>query len=165
MMETLNKRFTSIADAVSEALGKWWFSILSLIALAIWILYGIYGIGGNGWFTSNSWNFPLNTLTTVGEWFIGALVAAAANRVESRNKVLQESQVLILKHIESLADSENEEIKRMEEDVKQDKNIQMLLDHLNAQEAERMKQTNMIIDLLHNIAAQYKEETRGQAHG
>jgi low affinity Fe/Cu permease len=34
------------------------------------------------WFTGQSYNFPLNIVTTVAELFIGFLVAAAANRSE-----------------------------------------------------------------------------------
>ena len=84
----LNERFTNIADRVSEYLGAWWFTIASLLILALWFVYGATVIAGQapGWFTSNQFNFPLNTITTVGEWFIGALVAAAANRVERRNR-------------------------------------------------------------------------------
>lgn len=89
--KTLDERFTRAADKVSEALGSWWFSFLSLLLLIGWILYGALALSvqlHNEWFTSQQWNFPLNTITTVGEWFIGALVAAAANRVERRHEQL-----------------------------------------------------------------------------
>jgi uncharacterized membrane protein len=91
--KTLDERFTHTADKVSEALGSWWFSFLSLLLLIAWTLYGALVLGTqiHDWFTSQAWNFPLNTITTVGEWFITALVAAAANRVERRhNQLLRE---------------------------------------------------------------------------
>jgi hypothetical protein len=34
------------------------------------------------WFTSNAFDFPLNTVTTLAELYIGFLVAAATNRAE-----------------------------------------------------------------------------------
>jgi uncharacterized membrane protein len=88
--QTIDERFTAIADKVSEGLGAWWFTVVSLIVLFLWILYGAFILSHltSAWFTSSQWNFPLNTITTVGEWFIGALVAAAANRVERRHELL-----------------------------------------------------------------------------
>jgi uncharacterized membrane protein len=87
---TLDERFTIASDKISESLGSWWFSFLSLLLLIGWILYGalVISLQVHDWFTSAQFNFPLNTITTVGEWFIGALVAAAANRVERRHEQL-----------------------------------------------------------------------------
>ena len=84
----LNERFTDLADRISTFLGDWKFSVISFAILGLWTVYGILVIAHQttDWFTSQQWNFPLNTITTVGEWFIGALVAAAANRSERHNR-------------------------------------------------------------------------------
>ena len=83
----INERFTDLADKISTVLGDWKFSVISFGILGLWTIYGAVIIAHQtaDWFTSQQWNFPLNTITTVGEWFIGALVAAAANRVERHN--------------------------------------------------------------------------------
>jgi hypothetical protein len=39
-----------------------------------------------GWFTSNNFNFPLNTVTTIAELYIGFLVGASTNRTERHNR-------------------------------------------------------------------------------
>jgi hypothetical protein len=38
------------------------------------------------WFTSNNFNFPLNTVTTIAELYIGFLVGASTNRTERHNR-------------------------------------------------------------------------------
>ncbi len=46
--------------------------------MSIFLAYGAAIISQqvHDWFTSPQFNSPLNTITTVGEWFIGALTAA-----------------------------------------------------------------------------------------
>jgi uncharacterized membrane protein len=135
----VSDRFTAIADTVSEALGAWWFSALSLITLAVWIMYGAYVIGkdNSGWFTSTDFNFPLNTITTVGEWFIGALVAAAANRVEKRNREINDRELQLLgaldEHVETSRQLHERTLQLLDQIEHQE---QAELQALKAQEAE-----------------------------
>lgn len=77
--------FQRIADRVSYAMGTPTNIIIWLLAVGTWIALGPYIAGHNflpGWFTSNSFNFPLNTVTTIAELYIGFLVGASSNRSE-----------------------------------------------------------------------------------
>lgn len=84
----MDEKFTHIADSITEFVGRWYFSAISLIVLLVWTVYGIIHIPG--WFTSPDWNFPANSVTTLGEWFLAAFTLAAANRVERRTHDLLE---------------------------------------------------------------------------
>lgn len=91
LVEQLTERFTDIADWVSSAMGTPANIIIWLILVLGWtFMFAIAPSLQNsnflpGWFTSQSYNFPLNLVTTVAELFIGFLVAAASNRIERRN--------------------------------------------------------------------------------
>ena len=77
--------FQKIADRVSFAMGTPTNIIIWLLAVGTWIAFGPYIAGHNflpAWFTSNSFNFPLNTVTTIAELYIGFLVGASSNRSE-----------------------------------------------------------------------------------
>ena len=77
--------FQQLADRICALLSTWQFSALSLIALAVWVAFGPYLASHPflpAWFTSNGFNFPLNTITTVGEWFIGAFVLVNSVRIQ-----------------------------------------------------------------------------------
>ncbi len=77
--------FQKIADRVSYAMGTPTNIIIWLLAVGTWIAFGPYIAGHNFlpvWFTSNSFNFPLNTVTTIAELYIGFLVGASSNRSE-----------------------------------------------------------------------------------
>lgn len=77
--------FQRIADRVSYAMGTPTNIIIWLLAVGTWIAFGPYIAEHNflpGWFTSNSFNFPLNTVTTIAELYIGFLVGASSNRSE-----------------------------------------------------------------------------------
>ncbi|HEV2414204.1 MAG TPA: hypothetical protein VGX27_05305 [Candidatus Dormibacteraeota bacterium] len=77
--------FQKIADRVSYAMGTPTNIIIWLLAVGTWIAFGPYIAGHNflpAWFTSNSFNFPLNTVTTIAELYIGFLVGASSNRSE-----------------------------------------------------------------------------------
>ena len=77
--------FQRIADMVSYAMGTPTNIIIWLLAVGTWIAFGPYIAGHNflpNWFTSNSFNFPLNTVTTIAELYIGFLVGASSNRSE-----------------------------------------------------------------------------------
>lgn len=88
----LNERFTDFADWVSAAMGTPLNIGLWLLAVAIWfaIFWSHPALANSSflpaWFTGTTFNFPLNTVTTLAELYIGFLVAAAANRVERRNR-------------------------------------------------------------------------------
>ena len=77
--------FQRVADAVSYAMGTPTNIIIWLLAVATWVAFGPYIAGHSflpDWFTSNSFNFPLNTVTTIAELYIGFLVGASSNRSE-----------------------------------------------------------------------------------
>ena len=77
--------FQRIADMVSYAMGTPTNIIIWLLAVGTWIAFGPYIAAHNflpSWFTSNSFNFPLNTVTTIAELYIGFLVGASSNRSE-----------------------------------------------------------------------------------
>ncbi len=88
-MKKLNEKFLALADAVSFGMGTPTNILFWILAVVVW-----FGLGmlrqdlftkGNflpAWFTSTAWNFPLNTITTLAELYIGFLVAAATNRAE-----------------------------------------------------------------------------------
>jgi uncharacterized membrane protein len=103
---TINDRFTEVADRVTTAVGQWWFTVLSLALLVAWVAYGVVVIRQvtADWFTSQQWNFPLNTITTVGEWFMEGLVLAAANRVERRNRALQQHSKALEERIDAVVE-------------------------------------------------------------
>jgi uncharacterized membrane protein len=127
--QTIDERFTAIADKVSEGLGAWWFTVVSLIVLVLWILYGLFILSHitSAWFTSSQWNFPLNTITTVGEWFIGALVAAAANRVERRHELLLREIKAHTRADEEVNRKSESEIAALREDIKEIKEVVLVL--------------------------------------
>lgn len=100
MSQRLNDHFTDLADRVSEFVGMWFWSATSLFLLAVWVVWGILFI--KDWFTSQAWNFPLNTITTVGEWFMEGLIAAAANRIERRHREQMDRLYRIEEHIQTL---------------------------------------------------------------
>jgi uncharacterized membrane protein len=87
--------FLRLADKVSFGMGTPTNIGAWLLAVAIWIALGFMfpSLWTTSkflpdWFTSTSWNFPLNTVTTLAELYIGFLVAAAANRTERADKRL-----------------------------------------------------------------------------
>jgi low affinity Fe/Cu permease len=83
--------FLTMADKVSEGMGKPANIIVWFIAVVVWtLLFAVSKKLAKGtflpaWFTSQGYNFPLNLVTTVAELFIGFLVAAATNRAERAN--------------------------------------------------------------------------------
>jgi len=88
-MKKFNEKFLKLADAVSFGMGTPTNILFWILAVVIW-----FGLGAlrqdlftstnflPEWFTSPAWNFPLNTITTLAELYIGFLVAAATNRAE-----------------------------------------------------------------------------------
>lgn len=77
--------FQRLADRVSYAMGTPTNIIFWLLAVGTWIALGPTIAQHRflpDWFTSNSFNFPLNTVTTIAELYIGFLVGASSNRSE-----------------------------------------------------------------------------------
>lgn len=81
----VNRAFTRTTDAITWDLGLWPATVLATCALVWWIGYGVLNIGHN-WFTSPEWNFPLNTFTTLCEFYFELWILSAANRGERRNR-------------------------------------------------------------------------------
>jgi hypothetical protein len=81
--------FVRIADRVSYAVGTWQNIVVWLVLIGAWFAAGPY-IAQHSflptWFTSNDFNFPLNTVTTIAELYIGFLVGASTNRTERNNR-------------------------------------------------------------------------------
>lgn len=107
-METINKKFLKVADAVSFGMGTPTNIIFWILAVAIWFL--LFALNPNlqntrflpEWFTSNAFNFPLNTVTTLAELYIGFLVAAAANRSERELRKLIEQMSHTIEKVEKI---------------------------------------------------------------
>lgn len=86
--KSFNDRFVDFADKVSYGIGTPLNIGFWLFIVIIW--FGLFVINPNlgnknfmpDWFTSTSFNFPLNTVTTLMELYIGFLVAAATNRAQ-----------------------------------------------------------------------------------
>lgn len=147
----MNNKFIDIADWVSEAMGTPINIVFWLLAVLSWFL--LFAFNPNlqnnnflpAWFTSNSFNFPLNSITTLAELYIGFLVAAAANRVEKRNRELQVQQAKIIQHIDATSSQEKEEVDDAEKKLlDQDARILALAQHLDQQDQELLRQTSML---------------------
>jgi uncharacterized membrane protein len=82
-------RFVRIADRVSYAMGTWQNIVVWIVLVGTWFALGPYLANHSimpAWFTSNNFNFPLNTVTTIAELYIGFLVGASTNRTERHNR-------------------------------------------------------------------------------
>jgi hypothetical protein len=82
-------RFVRVADRVSYAMGTWQNIVVWIILVGTWFALGPYLAHHSvlpAWFTSNNFNFPLNTVTTIAELYIGFLVGASTNRTERNNR-------------------------------------------------------------------------------
>jgi uncharacterized membrane protein len=81
--------FVRVADRVSYAMGTWQNIVVWFILVGAWFALGPYLAHHSvlpAWFTSNNFNFPLNTVTTIAELYIGFLVGASTNRTERNNR-------------------------------------------------------------------------------
>lgn len=141
-MNKLNERFTDFADKVSSGMGTPLNIIIWLCAVISWfVLFAVDPSLQSSsfmptWFTSLPFNLPLNLITTLAELYIGFLVAAAANRVERHNRVLQAQQLKIIQHIDSTAGQEEEEVADAEKRLlAQDQRIIAIAEHLDKQDA------------------------------
>lgn len=133
MMKKINDRFIRIADAVSFGMGSPTNIFFWLLAVAIWFVLGATQparfTGASflpEWFTSTAWNFPLNTVTTLAELYIGFLVAAATNRAERELRKIIEGMRTNL-----------DQIKKINEN--QDKILELLVNYQERELAEEKK--------------------------
>src|ERR1700761_7716682 len=86
--KTFNERFVDFADKISYGIGTplnigfWVFAVI--VWFVIFIVHPSLAHKSfmPSWFTSTSFNFPLNTVTTLMELYVGFLVAAATNRAQ-----------------------------------------------------------------------------------
>jgi uncharacterized membrane protein len=98
-------RFVRIADRVSYAMGTWQNIVVWFFLVGTWFAFGPYLANHSilpSWFTSNNFNFPLNTVTTIAELYIGFLVGASTNRTERHNR----NQADRMEELEKLIDKE-----------------------------------------------------------
>ena len=113
----MSERFVRVADVVSAGMGTPLNIAVWAVLVIVWTLaFVVYPELQNSaflpaWFTSNAYNFPLNTVTTLAELFIGFLIAAAANRVEKRNWELHQAMARMLEHVERTTDEEGAAVK------------------------------------------------------
>lgn len=114
MAKSLNDKFLKLADAVSFGMGTPTNIIFWILAVVIWFLLGalrselfVNGSFLPQWFTSTSWNFPLNTITTLAELYIGFLVAAATNRAERELRKIIETTQINVQAIKEINENQN----------------------------------------------------------
>lgn len=114
-MKWLNEKFIKIADAVSFGMGTPTNIFFWMVAVVVWFALGIYNSKlfeqGNflpTWFTSTAWNFPLNTITTLAELYIGFLVAAATNRAERKLREIIVGIKTTVEKVEKINSKQNE---------------------------------------------------------
>lgn len=114
LYEEINKKFLKLADAVSFGMGTPTNIFFWILAVGIWFLLGITqkdlftkGKFLPEWFTSNAWNFPLNTITTLAELYIGFLVAAATNRAERELRTIIERIKYTIDKVEKINANQN----------------------------------------------------------
>lgn len=80
--------FLRICDKVSFGIGTPTNIVTWLGLVMVWfVIFAAHLVPSNAsfmpsWFTGTAFNFPLNTVTTLAELYIGFLVAAATNRAE-----------------------------------------------------------------------------------
>lgn len=107
--DKINQKFLKLADAVSFGMGTPTNILFWLLAVAVWFILGATQqqlFKDNRilpeWFTSAAWNFPLNTITTLAELYIGFLVAAAANRSERELRRIIEKIKYTIERVEKI---------------------------------------------------------------
>lgn len=114
-MKWLNEKFIKVADAVSFGMGTPTNIFFWVVAVVVWFGLGIAKSQlfeqGNflpAWFTSTAWNFPLNTITTLAELYIGFLVAAATNRAERKLREIIVGIKTTVEKVEKINSKQNE---------------------------------------------------------
>ena len=82
----MNNFFNKVSDWISWLITTWGNFLFWVVAVAAWFL--VFAIDKSlasahfmpAWFTSTAFNFPLNTVTTLVELYIGFLVGRNTNR-------------------------------------------------------------------------------------
>lgn len=122
MKKKIDEKFLALADAVSFGMGTPTNILFWILAVVIWFLLGITQqqlfTQDNFlpvWFTSNAWNFPLNTITTLAELYIGFLVAAATNRAERELRKVIENMKMTVEKVEKINQNQNKILKLLVE--------------------------------------------------
>mgnify|MGYP007072816660 FL=1 len=125
--ERVNERFLKVADAVSFGMGTPTNIFFWILAIVIWFVLGYWRsdlfVRGSflpDWFTSNAWNFPLNTITTLAELYIGFLVAAATNRSERKLRKIIITIKTTLDKVETLNRQQTEMLTMLMKDQKRE---------------------------------------------
>lgn len=119
-MKRINNIFLTVADTVSYAMGTPGNIIFWIILVGLWFSYGPIIAKSSflpSWFTSNMFNFPLNTVTTLVELFIGFLVAASANRNERVNKEMIGKQNQLIEKVVNLENQLLQKEENIEEKI------------------------------------------------
>lgn len=83
----MNKFFNKLSDQISYVITTWHNFLFWVIAVLIWFILGPLIAHAHflpAWFTSNAFNFPLNTVTTLAELYIGFLVGRNTNRTSDQ---------------------------------------------------------------------------------
>lgn len=134
VVKTVNQKFIKLADAVSFGMGTPTNIIFWVLAVVVWFVLGVtqqklftQGTFLPAWFTSNAWNFPLNTITTLAELYIGFLVAAATNRAERELRRIITHIQYTLERVEQINTNQNKIldllVKYQEQELDQDRKI------------------------------------------
>ena len=131
--KSFSEKFVDFADLVSDVMGRpgnigfWLFLTIAYIAL------GPYFAGHQvlpDWFISNNFNFPLNTVTTLLELFIGFLLAAASNRAQRKLEQVLDMLSKVIKHILTETDEIDQMLKENTELTRDVHQMQMQITQL-----------------------------------
>lgn len=150
-MKKLNEIFLKIADKVSYGMGTPLNIILWIVAVCIWIAYGPVIATSSflpAWFTSNSFNFPLNTVTTLAELYIGFLVAAAANRSERANKKLARDNYELTQKVEHMMLQQDQMLEVIQQEQTEELTQLQQQTVLLQKENEALKQTHEAFEIV-----------------
>lgn len=127
IFEEINDKFLKLADAVSFGMGTPTNILFWILAVVVWFGLGMtrreWFVDGSflpDWFTSNAWNFPLNTITTLAELYIGFLVAAATNRAERKLRKIIVTIKTTLEKVETLNKQQTEMLMILMKDQKRE---------------------------------------------
>lgn len=94
--DTLNERFTAIADKVTAAFGTWQVFLFFVFTILLWLAWGPFV------HFSDSWQLSINTPTTIIELFQEIFILAATNRVERHNSEQLDKSIALEEKILSL---------------------------------------------------------------
>lgn len=102
----MDKLFTRFSDWFSEFMGIWQVFLFFFFLLIGWIWLGF------PMNFSDTWQLIANTPTTWIELFLGLAVLASANRNERLTRALHEKMDATLRHVETIVEQIEEQIKK-----------------------------------------------------